>query len=253
MTCLAPPALGADDLTDVGYIDQAALANIPAFNKASAQVEAYKEQLDEQLKKAMNSAHGTVEQQRLLQAYSGKLEERRSALLGPLLARTQTAVASVASSKNLSIVIDKRIIITGGQEITRNVVDLLTGIGDPVPPVSTPPPSEVGFVDHERIDKIPAMKAAMDGFTSYRSRELQRAENAMRKARTASERQILLKEYQKRLTDKQKSVIDPLLDRTRSAIADVAGKKRLILVIDHGDVMYGGTDITGDVVRELGG
>lgn len=201
----------------------------------------------------MARAHGTAEEQRLVQEYSGKLEKRRRALLEPLLARTQTAIASVASSKNLSIVIDKRIIIAGGQEITRNVIDLLTGIGDPVAPVSTPPPSEVGFVDHERIDKISTMKSAMDGFTSYRAREQQLAENAMRTAKTALERQTLLKEYQKRLADKRKIVIDPLLDRTRGAIGDVAKKKRLILVIDRGDVMYGGADITQDVIRELDG
>lgn len=246
-------SVAADDLTDVGYIDQAALANIPAFSRASGQVESFKEQLDKQLRKAMARAHGTAEEQRLVQEYSGKLEKRRRALLEPLLARTQTAIASVASSKNLSIVIDKRIIIAGGQEITRNVIDLLTGIGDPVAPVSTPPPSEVGFVDHERIDKISTMKSAMDGFTSYRAREQQLAENAMRTAKTALERQTLLKEYQKRLADKRKIVIDPLLDRTRGAIGDVAKKKRLILVIDRGDVMYGGADITQDVIRELDG
>jgi Skp family chaperone for outer membrane proteins len=237
----------------VGYIDQAALANIPAFNQASNQIESYKEHLNKQLSKAMSTTHGTAEQQSLVQAYSGNLEERRRAILEPLLARTQTAIASVASSKNLSIVIDKRIIITGGQDITRNVIDLVTGLGDPVAPVSTPPPSEVGFFDHARIDKIPTMKSVMDGFTSYRTDEQQRAESAMRKAKTVLARQMLLKEYQKRLTDKQKDMIDPLLDRTRRAVADVAKKKKLILVIDRGDVMYGGADITGDVVRELGG
>jgi outer membrane protein len=259
VACLAfgffarPAVVMADDLTDVGYVDQAALANIPAFSKASSEVGSYKEQLDRQLSKALTTVHGTAEQQRLVQEYSGKLDERRRALLEPLLARAQTAIASVASSKNLSIVIDKRIVITGGQEITRNVIDLLTGIGDPVAPVSTPPPSVLGFVDHERIDKIPMMKSAMDGFTSYRAREQQRAEDAMRTARTALQKETLLKEYQKRLTDRQKGMIDPLLDRTRGAIADVAKKKRLILVIDRGDVMYGGADITGDVIRELGG
>jgi Skp family chaperone for outer membrane proteins len=42
------------------------------------------------------------------------------------------------------------------------------------------------------------------------------------------------------------------VDQTRSATADVARKKGLLLVLDRADVVYGGTDITADVQNELG-
>jgi outer membrane protein len=251
VTCFTPAV--ADDLTDVGYVDQAALSNIRAFREASVQVASYKEQLDKRLAETAAAAHGAAEQQRLVQAFSAKLEEKRRALLEPIFARAQTAIASVASSKNLSIVIDKRILITGGQDITQKVADLLTGISDPVPPVSTPTPSDVGFVDQARIEEVPVIKSTMDVFTTYRTSEQRRVESAVRTSKTTAGRQTLLREYQKRLADKQKSLIDPLLDRTRRAIADVARKKKLILVVDRGDVLYGGTDVTGDVVKGLGG
>ena len=83
-------------------------------------------------------------------------------MLGPLFARAQVAIASVASSKNLSVVVDKQIVIVGGVDITPAVRDLLTGVGDPVPPVNTPPPSTVGYVDQQQIDARPAIKAAAD-------------------------------------------------------------------------------------------
>jgi outer membrane protein len=240
-------------MAGVGYVDQGAIADARPFSEASAQLSAYKEQLDKQLAKAVSAAHGAAEQQHLIQAFSQKFDDRRRALLAPLFARTQTAIASVASSDNLSIVVDKRIIITGGQDVTEKVIDLLTGIAAPAPPVGAPPPSDVGFVDQARIDEIPFVKQTMDVFANYRAAEQQRMESAMRAVKTTPGRQTLLKEYQRRLTDKRKATIDPLLERARAAIADAAGKKRLPLVIDRSDVLYGGTDITADVVKDLGG
>jgi outer membrane protein len=234
-------------------VDQVALANVPAFSRASAELAAYKGQLDRELSREMGSTRDAAAQQQLARTFSVKLEERRRRLLEPLFARARIAVASVASSKNLSVVLDKRTVIAGGQDITKNVVDLLTGIGDPVPPISTPPPSDIGYFDQARIDALPAMKSATDSFSAFRAAEQQRAETAARKINGAAQRQALLQEYQKRTADKQKTLIDPLVARAKAAIADVARKKNLVLVIERGDVMYGGTDVTADVVKELGG
>jgi Skp family chaperone for outer membrane proteins len=41
------------------------------------------------------------------------------------------------------------------------------------------------------------------------------------------------------------------VDQTKTATAEVAGRKNLILVVDRADVVYGGTDITTDVQNEL--
>ena len=45
--------------------------------------------------------------------------------------------------------------------------------------------------------------------------------------------------------------IQPLVDATKTATADVARKKNLILVVDRADVLSGGMDITADVQSEL--
>ncbi len=46
-------------------------------------------------------------------------------------------------------------------------------------------------------------------------------------------------------------MIDPLVDQTRNVIAQVARKRGLVLVIDKGNLVYGGTDITSDVTSAL--
>jgi outer membrane protein len=247
------PATLAQEVTDIGYVDQTALSSIGSFTSANKQLAQYKSGLDAQFAGAMRSAHSADEQARVSQEFQDKLAERQRELFGPLFEKAQVAIASVASDKNLSVVVDKRIVIYGGQDITQNVMDLLTGIGDPVPPVNTPPPSSVGFVDQQAIDGTAKLKSATDAFAQFRSDQTQQAQSKLKTVKSPADRDQVLKDYQSAIDAKEKDLITPLVDQTRSAIADVAKSHHLLLVIDRGDLIYGGTDITTDVVKELGG
>lgn len=242
----APLALAAD-LTDVGSIDQTAIASLPPFVAANRQLGAYKAGLDRQFTAQMKGAHSQADQQRIVASFQQKFADRQRTVLGPLFQRAQTAIASVSSSKNLSVVVDKRIVIFGGQDITRNVMDLLQSPGQIVPPVSTPPPSEIGYVDQNSIDQIPKLKSASEDFAKFDLQQKQAAQAKMAKAKTDAERQAIFNDYNKTVTGKRDEQLKPLVDQTKSVIADVAKKKNLILVIDRGDIIYGGTDITSDV------
>ncbi len=247
---LAPATLAAD-VVDIGYVDQAALSNIRAFTDANRQLAGYKAGLDKQFAQRMRSVRDQNAQQRIAQEFQNKLGTRQRQLFGPLFARAQVAIASVASSKNLSVIVDKRIVIFGGQDVTSNVIALLAGPGDPIPPVNTPPPSSVGFVDQSQIDQVPKLKSANDDFQKFQADQQRAAQTKIKSAKSDSDRQAVLKDYQSTLADKNKSVIAPLVDKTRDVIADVAKKKGLLLVIDRSNLIYGGTDITNDVTSAL--
>ena len=247
---LAPATLAAD-VTDIGYVDQAALSNIPQFTSANRQLADFKAQLDRQFASEVRGVKDANTQARIAQEFQNKLATRQRDLFGPLFQRAQVAIASVASSKNLSVVVDKRIVIVGGQDVTSSVVDLLTGPGDPIPPVNTPPPSSVGYVDQTQIDAIPKLKAANDDFQKFQADQQTQAQAKLKSAKTDADRQQVLKDYQSALADKQKQEIAPLVDQTRSAIAGVAKKRGLLLVIDRSNLIYGGTDITSDVTSAL--
>jgi outer membrane protein len=249
-TTFAPATLAAD-VTDIGYVDQAALSNIPSFQSANRELAVYKSSLDRQFVQAMHGVHDQNTQARIAQEFQNKLAVRQRDLFGPIFARAQVAIASVASSKNLSVVMDKRIVIYGGQDVTSNVADLLNGPGDPIPPVNTPPPSSVGFVDQTQIDAIPKLKAANDDFQKFQADEQTAAQAKLKSAKNDADRQAILKDYQSALADKQKQEIQPLVDQTRDAIAGVAKKRGLLLVIDRSNLIYGGTDITSDVTSAL--
>ncbi len=73
----------------------------------------------------------------------------------------------------------------------------------------------------------------------------------MAQARTSGDKQQLMTEFNKIVSDKQDQLLKPLVDQTRTTTSSVARKKSLLLVVDKADVIYGGTDITADVQNAL--
>lgn len=252
LTFVAAPIAIAADLTDVGYIDQAAIGALPQFQKANAQIAQYKAQLDPQFAAAMKGAKSQADQQRVQAEFQQKFVDRQRQVLGPLFARAQAAIAQTSSNRRLSVIVDKRIVVFGGQDITKDVIDLVNGPGPVVPPVATPGPSSIGFVDQTQIDQVPKLKSANDEFNKWAGDQRAQALKEMQGAKNdPKKQQQIFADYQKKLTDQQQKVLQPLVDQTRDAMSKVAGQKHLILVIDRSDVIYGGTDITKDVQNAL--
>lgn len=252
LTFTAAPLAIAADMTDVGYVDQAAIGSLAQFQKANAQVAQYKARLDPQFAAAMRKAKTPADQQSVQQQFQQKFLDEQRQVLGPLFSRAQAAIAQVSSNRKLSVVVDKRIVVYGGQDITKDVIDLLNGPGPVVPPVASPPPSEIGYVDQSQIDQLPKIKSANDDFTRWANDQRTQALKEMQSAKNDQKKQQqIFSDYQKKLTDQQQKVLKPLVDQTRDAMAKVASQKHLILVLDRGDIIYGGTDITSDVQNAL--
>jgi outer membrane protein len=190
-------------------------------------------------------------QAQLAQEFQARMAQEQQRLVGPLFGKAQIAIASVASSKNLSVIVDKRIVVFGGTDITPNVRDLMTSPGDPVPPASTPAPSSVGYVDQRAIDGLAKVKSVQDDFARFKTDQEKAAQEKLKSAKTDADRQAIFADYRKTLDAKSEQVIKPVVDQTRSVIGDVAKKKGLTLVIDRGNIIYGGQDITADVTAAL--
>jgi outer membrane protein len=249
---IAAPVAIAADLTDVGYIDQAAIGSLPQFQRANAQVAQYKAQLDPQFAAAMKNAKTPADQQRVQAQFQQKFVDRQREVLGPLFARAQAAIAQASSNKRLTVIVDKRIVVYGGQDITKDVIDLVDGPGPVVPPAAAPAASSIGFVDQTQIDQVPKIKNANDDFSKWASDQRTQALAQMRSAnKNPQKQQQIFQDYQKTLTAQQEKMLKPLVDQTRDAMAKVAAQKHLILVVDRTDVIYGGTDITKDVQDAL--
>ena len=248
---LAPAALAAD-LTDVGYLDQGAVGALPQFSRANQQVTQFKSGLDREFAAAMRSAKSNADRQRISGQFQQRFLSEQRTVLGPLFARAQGAIAQVSSSKNLSVVVDKRIVVYGGQNITADVIRLVNGSTAIAPPSSTPPPSEIGYVDQTQLDQLPKIKDANDSFMKYAADQRQAAMQKMRGAKNnPQQQQQIFQDYQKSLSSEQDKTLKPLVDQSKNAMQSVAQQKHLILVIDRADVIYRGTDITSDVQNAL--
>ncbi len=246
----APVALAAD-LTDVGFIDQAAIGALPQFQRANAQVAQYKSQLDAQYASATRGK-SQADVQRIAGPFRDKFFNRQRQVLGPLFARAQAAIAQASSNNRLSVVVDKRIVVYGGKDITKSVIDLFNEPGQVVPPTATPPPSQIGYVDQTQIDQVPRIKQANDDFVKYAAQQRQDAMKRMQAAKNnPQQQQQIFQDYQKQVSAQQDKTLKPLVDQTRNVMSKVAQQKNLILVIDRSDIIYGGTDITQDVQNGL--
>jgi outer membrane protein len=252
MTAIAPAAT-ARDLTDVGYIDQSAIAALPAFQSVSRQLAAYKTQLDGQYAAAMRGAHTPAARAQVTQEFNGRMAREQQQLAGPAFMRVQLAIASAASNHGLSIVVDKRIIIYGGVDITQQVVRLLQSSQQILPLGTQPPPSEIGYVDQNVLQNSAPVRAASSQLATFAEKERQifGAQFTAAGHDTAKQQQIAAA-YNQAMNNEQQQVLKPVVARTQQVTSQVAQRRGLLLVIDRADVLYGGTDITTDVQNALG-
>ena len=109
----------------------------------------------------------------------------------------------------------------------------------------------MGYVDEQQINNVPKLKAAQVDFAKFRAVESTKAQTQMKSAKTDAAREVVLKDFNKTVTDRSNQSLKPLVDQTRGVMADVAKKRGLLLVVDRQALIYGGTDITGDVVASL--
>jgi outer membrane protein len=247
---VAPSAIAAD-LTDIGYIDQSALANLPAFVSANQQLAAYRASLNAQFENAMRGAKTDADKQRISLQFQQELSDRQNELVGPLYQRTQLAIADVAASKKLSIVVDKRIVIYGGVDITSDVLGAVKGNAAIPAPSASPAPSEIGFVDQSALANAADVKKASDKLQKFQQDQQPIYAARFKSAKNDVDKQQVMADYNKAIQDEQDKLLKPLVDQTKNATRNVAQSKHLLLVVDRADVVYGGTDITQDVQNAL--
>lgn len=246
--CVAPQVL-ATDISDIGFVDQSALGQLGPFVAAQQQFAQYQQALAQQFQAAIKGKP-QAQQQQIYQNFQSQAAAKQRQIFGPLLGRAQAAIASVAANRGLSVVVDKTIIIYGGLDITQDVISMLNQPGPVLPPVNSPPPSEVGYVDQSQLDVLPKAKSANDTFLAFRQNLAQQLQ-AQSAGKTDAQKAQLAQGLNSQLDDEQKKVLQPVIDATNAAIGNVAKQKHLLLVIDATNRVYGGTDVTPDVVKAL--
>ncbi|HVA28206.1 MAG TPA: OmpH family outer membrane protein [Candidatus Baltobacteraceae bacterium] len=247
---LAPAAIAAD-LTDIGYMDQAQVGSLPAFASANAQLAAYQNQLNNQFKSAMNAAKSDADKQRITAQFQQEFTDKQTELIGPLFQRAQIIIANIAAAKKLSVVVDKRIVVYGGVDITNDVIAAMGSPRAVTPPQAAPAASEIGFVDESALDSAQKVKDATDALQKFATQQQPIYAQRAKDAKSDIEKQQIAADFQKAVQAKREALLNPLVDATKTATANVARSKNLLLVVDRADIVFGGTDITQDVQNAL--
>jgi outer membrane protein len=246
------PAAIADDLTNVGFLDQAQVGSLPMFVTANQQLQSYQAQLNDQFKSALRGAKNDADKQRIQAQFQQEFSDKQTELIGPLFNRAQVIIANVAAAKHLSVVVDKRIIVYGGVDITNDVISAMRSPQAVTPSQAAPAsPSPIGFVDEQALDSTTKVKDATDALTKFEQDQQPSYAQRAKDAKTDIEKQQIAADFQKAVSAKRDSLLNPLVDATKAMTASVARSKGLVLVVDRSDIVSGGTDITQDVQNGL--
>ena len=237
----------------VGSIDNEAFTALDAFTKADKEMQAFAESKQKEFEKAAKEKAGKPEADAELQNLQRKLEleinQKLNELMNPLQHRAEAAVASVARSKGLTFVLDKRIVIFGVEDITEDVKTTFQQEGEISMPddidTSTCP---VAYFDQTVVRSLRVFTEAEMRLYSARNDMMREYEKRI-PSLSASEKEALQREMSARLEALQEQIMTPLFQKVTNAVNDVAKAQNISLVIDKPNVMYGGRNITEQVVE----
>ncbi len=111
--------------------------------------------------------------------------------------------------------------------------------------------SAVGVVNYQMVvvshPDLANVKTAMQAEVETVRKEFEEKAQSM----PDQEKQRYYAQLQERLGQKERELMAPVLDKVTAAIKKVADAKGLTIVVDKQTVIYGGVDITDDVVKSL--
>lgn len=234
----------------VASIDETVIYKLDEFTKAEADLKKYAEEKKKELQ-AKGKDKSPEEQQKLSQEYQAAIQVKQNELMNPLKEKARAAVANAAKDKGVNVVLDKKIVVYGVPDITDDVKSLLTKGGELVYPkeetdVDAAP---IGYFDQNIVRSLKVFQQAELELMQERNKLLQEWKASLDgKQPTPAEIQGMQKTIETRLASIQEQKFSPLLKAVTDSVEEVAKKEGLSLVLDTQHVMYGGRNLTENVV-----
>ena len=112
--------------------------------------------------------------------------------------------------------------------------------------------SSVGTIDYQQVMAAHPDVQNLQGQMETAIADVKKEFDEKSAGMNDNEKADYYRQCQERLAQKQQELLDPIRNAVDAAIKKVADKKGLAVVIDKMAVIYGGQDITADVITELG-
>ena len=111
--------------------------------------------------------------------------------------------------------------------------------------------SSIGVVDFRQIMSQSTDVQAANTKMQLAIEEAKQEFDSKSASMSEEEKANLYQQTQEKLAQKQQSLIEPIQKKVEAEVKAVAESKGLSVVIDKSAVVYGGTDITQDVIRKM--
>ncbi|MBM3462793.1 MAG: OmpH family outer membrane protein [Armatimonadetes bacterium] len=246
-----------DGPQQVAMLDQEAIYAMPEFKSAKDNLEKLSNDLQKQLVEKVGDAGkpkmSMEEAENLRLQMREKLEQEQTKQLKPLYDRVTAAIAYLAVERGYRVVLDKKIVVTGVVDVTDEVKKRFQESKDATMPKEAPEAeSHVGYVNQEVIAQLRLYKEAQARLMEYYQSQMKDvAEQAKKKALSQEDRERLQQELMQAFQVKQAEEFKPVNDKVNEAITAVAKEKGLSLVLNNTHVMWGGRNLTDDVIKKL--
>lgn len=113
--------------------------------------------------------------------------------------------------------------------------------------------SNIGVVNHQQLisqhPDLAGVQTAMQAEVEQAKKDFDAKTTGM----NDQQKQDYYMQTQQRLNMKQQELMAPIFDKVEAAIKAIADAKGLTVVLDKGTVVYGGQDITDDVLKKITG
>ncbi len=236
--------------SELAIMDASSIYKLQAFITANEKIETARRELEASYSEKMKNA--SPEQERDLRALFEKdMLAVANKERNPLNDRVQAAIAIVAAEKNITVVLDKSVVVTGAEDITDAVKDKFREEGElEHSNMNIGENSSVAYFDQ---DVVRTLSMFRDVDKKMHEEWIKAREEIASKAKTASAEEIrqLTAKHEKRLSDMNASLTTPLLKKVTDTVSDIAKENNVALVVGKQYVMYGGKNITDLVVDRL--
>lgn len=231
----------------VASINQDTIFELPQFKEAQKKLEEVNIKLQEVYGK---EAEKLSEEKRkiLTMQLQQRLAQEQAVLLRPLFENVEIAIANIAKKKKIRVVIDNKIAVFGAKDITEEVVNLIKSGKPLVRPKELPQKSPIGYFDEQTIRALKVFQEADEEFFKI-YQELQKELEIKLRGRSTMEQNKITEDYNIKLAGRKNDIYSALYKLVTEMVEKTAKDKGLSLVVDKQSIMYGGINLTDEVVE----
>ncbi|MBQ7503558.1 OmpH family outer membrane protein [bacterium] len=242
----APPA------KRVASLDADAIYALDEFKNAEKQMKEFSDkkaaEFDKALKEKNGKAGAEAELQLLYRQLQNEVEVNNNKTMLPLKNKVTAAIAYVSAKKGLSVVLDKRIVVCGVPDITDEVKTVFQQKEEvKLPSEEDGSDSPIAYFDQSIVRKLKVFGEVDIKLTQARSDMAREYEKKAPKL-SDSEREAMQREMSARFEALSQQMYAPLYQKVNNSVNKVAKDLGISLVLNKQTVMYGGRNITDEVI-----